>query len=145
MSIKEGPWSRQQTLKLISEFKKHEHLYNINHKDYVNVYKKKDAIEEITEALKVLKKNVCASDVRKKIKVLRQQAAAEKKKIRAARRSGMPADEDFVSKLWCYKELKFLMDVGDDSKRKSNLEINKVSKIFSLFYLTIHNKIKRIL
>lgn len=64
------------------------------------------------------------------------------KKIRAATRSGMSADEVYISKLWCFNELHFLLNANDEIRGQSNLELNTVSKICVCFYFIIRTKTK---
>lgn len=143
MNLKaEGGWSRQQTLKLINELKPRVFLYKVTHPDYLKTYKKQEALEEIAIALQDIKPNVIAADVKKKIKILQQQISAEKKKIRATTRSGMSADDVYISKLWCFNELNFLLNANDEIRGQSNLELNTVSKICVCFYFIIRSKTK---
>lgn len=50
--------------------------------------------------------------------------------MRAATRSGMSADDIYVSKLWCFNDLSFLLNANDEIRGQSNLEINMVSITF---------------
>ncbi|XP_055923433.1 uncharacterized protein LOC129953915 isoform X1 [Eupeodes corollae] len=108
-------WTKQETLKLIEEYKKHSILYKFDHPDHLKSNKKKEALMAIVDALKFLKPNVTENSIKTKFKTLRHQLASEKKKIDNCTKTNETFDgSQYKPTLWCYDELSFLLNVNDE-------------------------------
>ncbi|XP_031335337.1 uncharacterized protein LOC116165170 isoform X1 [Photinus pyralis] len=83
-------------------------LWDKTDKDYVNKYKRNEALEKLLVIYKKIKPQVTLDDVKKKINTLRSNYRRELKKIESSRRSGAGGDDIYTPKSWTFEYLHFL-------------------------------------
>lgn len=104
----EFTWTRDNAQALIELYEQHECLYNVRCKNYINRDIKAAALNSILEIMRQRCPSISLDLIKKKFKGLRSQFAAELKILQTRRKSGMGAEEEYVPKLWCFKQLSFL-------------------------------------
>lgn len=93
-----------KTLQFIESYKAAKLLWDANHPDYCNKIKRNDALESIANEF-----NIDVSAVKIKIKNLRSYFSKERQKS-LKRKSGLGADETYVSSWFAYTPLLFVSD-----------------------------------
>lgn len=125
-----------QTLLFIEAYKAAKLLWDANHVDYCNEFKRNDALEYIGNEI-----NLDASAVKVKIKNLRSYFSKERQKT--LKKSGSGADETYVSSWFAYKPLIFIADSStprgtkDSEQEHENPEKSDLDITVSLFYYTV--------
>lgn len=83
-------------------------LWDKREKDYLNKYKRNEALEKLLEIYKNIKPGATIQDVKNKINTLRSNYRRDLKKIIASQRSGAGADQVYTPKSWTFEYLRFL-------------------------------------
>uniref|UniRef100_W8ARK6 HTH CENPB-type domain-containing protein n=1 Tax=Ceratitis capitata TaxID=7213 RepID=W8ARK6_CERCA len=107
----ENSWTKPQTEVLISILERYPVLYKCAHKDFSKSYVKEKAYRDIVAQFVDVKPDVTINSLKRKIKTLRSQMWAEERK-RLSRRKGNK--DIYQPKLWCYKQLQFLLNSNED-------------------------------
>ncbi|XP_037816132.1 uncharacterized protein LOC119606651 [Lucilia sericata] len=111
-------WSNQMTDFLIAHYKEYTCLYDKNHEDYNNQMVKSNALNNILQKMHKFFPNLVLSDVEEKIKIMHEQLSDEMSRMEVAEALG----NNYVPKLYCYEQLKFLRKHITPSQSKNKIK-----------------------
>lgn len=98
-------WTREQTILLMEFLKENEFIWNFRREDHMNLPKKNRVLQEFVERIQSLRPNFTLSDLKKKIRSLRDQYNKEHIKVLNSTKSGSGTDDIYIPALWNYDEL----------------------------------------
>ena len=125
-------WTKEQTSFLINLYEGNSILYDVQSSDYLNKIKKENCPKDICKELQEVRVTTI-SEIKLKIKILKQQYNREKNMVLKSKKSGAGGNEVYVPKLWCYEQLKFLENFSVEKPAYSNIDFDLVIFIFKYF------------
>ncbi|KAL0893448.1 hypothetical protein ABMA27_015028 [Loxostege sticticalis] len=108
----------------IEKYRNSECLWKVTDKNYKTKQHRQKALEELLLILKKIDSTANLDSVTKKINSMRSAFNKEHNKVKAACRSGIGAEDEYIPKLWYYDLLLFLNE--RDTEVGSSRDINAI-------------------
>ncbi|KAF2364780.1 MADF domain [Trinorchestia longiramus] len=113
-SVSYPEWSKDHSRMFIRLYEKHPCLWKLKSETYKDRSAKSRAYKDIIEQMSSVVPGISVPIIKRKINTLRGQFRREVRLMLASRETALTSDELYHPKLWCYKDLLFLNEGGDD-------------------------------
>lgn len=114
-------WNKEQTTTFIDLYRQYPCLYDPRDKDYTKRDIRHMALIEMCKAMGTHKPNIQPSEVKQKIRTLRNQYSKEKSTLMKSLKK--ENSDPYIPKLWCFNDLAFLSEESVGSRDSSIIKI----------------------
>lgn len=128
------PWTRDQTNFIMEFLMNNEFIWNFRGEGYMNLPKRNRVLHECVKNIQIIRPNTTLSDLKKKIKSLKDQYNKEKIKVLKTKKSGTGTEDIYVPALWNYEQLDRMFSRTEARQERSHVSaFTKINKFLTIY------------
>ncbi|KAK5648030.1 hypothetical protein RI129_002922 [Pyrocoelia pectoralis] len=117
-------WNREEVLLVIEQYQKWPCLYAVRSKEYKNKHARVKALEEVFQAVKLVKPSISQTEIKTKFANLKTTFMQEYRKYRESFKSVAGTEDVYTPTLWYFQQMMYVADHNQIRPAVDSIETN---------------------